>query len=569
MDTRTSQAFTVGATAQFRPPSGELRVGDRAVRLRPQSAAVLTYLLLNPERVVCKEELLETVWPGVVVTENSLAQCIAEIRRELGGANERAIETVPKRGYRFHPPAPRLQEDRDRGRYVEPRMARLPMRPRAAMRRRPFRLATALGVILIAGGTFWWHLTSTSSEDVGRPSPRLSLAVLPLTFEADDQDQAVYASRVAEDLATDLARVPGVQVIARTAVRGYQSGATNPREAGRELGVRYVVEGGVMREAGRLLVNLRLIEADTGVQRWSERIDMDTGLMQIEDRDVSGRIAQTLLPELVAAGLARQAREPQYSSGANDLALRAWMLSKRGSQEDNANAQALARQAISLDPEALLAWQVLAASNMLDRVEGWSADPDGALDRAEAAVRRALAINSAHPQLHTILGAIMAVRGRYAEAVAAFETELAMGSRHDPQVHEWLGITYLLMGKPRQAIKPLETAIWLSPRDPRLSTLWRTLAMAHVHIGDLCFARDRAWSAVRTARPAPRAYETLAAVCTMYGDTDCANEALAELLRISPRHSISLVHREVSSRQPDFVARQHEYVAALRTAGLP
>jgi hypothetical protein len=98
--------------------------------------------------------------------------------------------------------------------------------------------------------------------------------------------------------------------------------------------------------------------------------------------------------------------------------------------------------------------------------------------------------------------------------------------------------------------------------------LWRTLAIAHVHIGDLCFARDRAWLAVRTPRPSPQAYETLAAICTMYGDRDCAQEALAELRRVAPRYSTARVSHEWSSSQPDFVARQHDYVAALRTAGL-
>ncbi len=130
-------------------------------------------------------------------------------------------------------------------------------------------------------------------------------------------------------------------------------------------------------------------------------------------------------------------------------------------------------------------------------------------------------------------------------------------------------LTYLLMGNPGRAIKPLETAIWLSPRDVRLSYLWRTLAIAYMHTGDLCQGRESAWSAVRTPRPSLRAYETLAAVCTMYGDDACAKGALAELLRIAPRYSITQVTKEVSSNEPAFVARRQQYLAALRTAGLP
>ena len=108
-------------------------------------------------------------------------------------------------------------------------------------------------------------------------------------------------------------------------------------------------------------------------------------------------------------------------------------------------------------------------------------------------------------------------------------------------------LTYLLMGNPGRAIKPLETAIWLSPRDLRLSYLWRTLAIAYMHTGDLCQGRESA----------------------MYGDDACAKGALAELLRIAPRYSITQVTKEVSSNEPAFVARRQQYLAALRTAGLP
>jgi len=334
-------------------------------------------------------------------------------------------------------------------------------------------------------------------------------------------------------------------------------------------GARYVIEGRVLSEDGRQSVDLRLVDAVTGVQQWSERIDLEPGLLQVADSDVIGRIAQILQAELVSAEVARRSKRLEKRVGADDLALHAWMLSRRSSREDNASARALARQAIALDPDAVLAWRALAASTLTDHVEDWTDDPEGSLDSAESAIRRALAIDPGQQQAHAILGAIMAIRGRYVEALAALERELAAGARHDPQVHEWLGITYLWMGKPRQAIRPLETAVWLNPRSPRLSELWRTLAMAHWHIGDLCLARDRAWAAVRTPQPAPRAYETLAAICTMYGDGSCASDALAELRRVAPLHDLAKVCRDTPSSKRDFVARQTEYVAALRMAGLP
>jgi len=575
MDTRTSRARPIGPTAEFHPPSCELQVEDRIVRLRPQTAAVLTHLLLHPDEVVGKEDLLAAVWPGVVVTENSLAQCIAEIRRELGTANQDAIQTIPRRGYRFRsPPRPvpgSAAETADGGAagFAAPSVVAPGGNPAARRSRRWLAFGASSLAVAIAGaiGYVWSPATGRSSH--AAEMPQMSIAVLPLGAEAGDDRQKAAARHMTDDLTRDLAQVPSAEVIAQGALAKFGEGAVDARDLGRELGVRYVIDGRVLNDGGRRVVDLRLIDAAMGVQRWSERIDLEPGLLQVEDRDVSGRLAQILKTELVSAEVARRSQRPRASITADDLALHAWLLSGRPGREDSERAIALARQATALDPDSVLAWRALAASTLTGYLEGWTDDPEASLDIAESAIRRALAIDSSQHQAHVILGAIMAVRGRYVEAMAALERELAIGARHDPQVHEWLGITYLWMGKPRQAIQPLETAVWLSPSGPRLSHLWRTLAMAHLHIGDLCVARDRAWSAVRTPQAPPGAYETLAAVCTKYGDRSCAIEAVAELRRIAPLHSVAKAGKAMPSSQPDFVTQQLEYVAALRMAGVP
>ena len=574
MDTRTSRALPVGPTAEFHPPSSELRADDRIVRLRPQTAAVLMHLLLHPDRVVGKDELLAAVWPGVVVTENSLAQCIAEIRRELGVANQDAVQTIPRRGYRFQtPPQPACESAAalaggDTEGFATPSLPvqRGISNAGAARRWRAVAAASLVAAIAGAAGHGWYSMTgrSTHLAEVSQ----MSIAVRPLGFEARDDEQRRFARRLTEELTQDLARMPAAEVISPSVLAKFDDAAVDALAVGRELGARYVIEGRVLDEGRRRIVELRLVDAVIGVQRWSEHVSLEPGLLQVEDRDVPGRLAQILKTELVSAEVARRSQRPRRNISADDLALHAWMLSGRASREDSATATALARQAIALDPDSVLAWRALAELTLTDHLEGWTNDPGGALDAAESAIRRALAIDSSQQHAHAVLGAIMAIRGRYVEALAALERELAMGGRHDPQVHQWLGITYLWMGKPRQAIKPLETAVWLTPPGPRLSDLWRTLAMANWHIGDLCVARDRAWSAVRMPQPVPKAYETLAAVCTAYGDRGCTNDALAELRRLAPLHSVAKARQAMSSSQPDFVARQLEYVAALRMAGL-
>ena len=575
MDTRTSRALPVGPTAEFYPPSGELRVDGRIVRLRPQTAAVLMHLLLHPGRVVGKEELLEAVWPGVVVTENSLAQCIAEVRRDLGAANQDAVQTIPRRGYRLQPPPSPAADsaaeasDGDPAGFAARSVAPLDRNPAAGRSRRWLAVGASSLAVAIAGAVgFGWSLATARLSDAA-DMPQMSIAVLPLVAAAADEEQSAAARRMTEELTRDLAQLPTAEVISPGVLAKFGNAAIDARSVRRAFGARYVIEGRVLSEGGRRSVDLRLVDATIGVERWSEQIDLEPGLLQVDDRDLSGRLSQALKSELVSAEVARRSQRPRKSIAAEDLALHAWMLSGRVGREDIATATTLARQAIALDPDSVLAWRALAASTLTGHLGGWTDDPEASLDIAESAIRRALAIDPSQQQAHAILGAIMAVRGRYVEALAALERELAIGARHDPQVHEWLGITYLWMGKSRQAIQPLETAVWLTPPGPRRSHLWQTLAMANWHIGNLCVARDRAWSAVQTPQPVPAAYETLAAVCTMFGDRSCAKNAIAELRRVAPLHSLAKASEAMSSSQPAFVAQQLEYVAALRMAGLP
>jgi Tfp pilus assembly protein PilF len=210
---------------------------------------------------------------------------------------------------------------------------------------------------------------------------------------------------------------------------------------------------------------------------------------------------------------------------------------------------------------------VQAASQLLDRVAAWSEDPDSALDHAERAVRRAIAIDPRQPQVNVIYGAVMAIRGRHEEALAAFDAELELGRYHEPQVYNWIGLTRLLMGEPANAVEPFAMAVWLSPRDPRLSYFRRNLALAHLHAGDTRRALVVAREAVRTTPPARRAYETLAAACVLAGE-DCAPAVVAELRRVAPGYGLEDVAKEVSSTNPRYLAARKRYLEALREAGL-
>jgi len=217
---------------------GCLRSGDREIGLRPKSFAVLRHLVENAGRLVPRDELIETVWPNRVVTDESLSRCISDVRTALGDSEHRIIRTVQRRGYLLTAP-------------VSPSEGGQPSASVVATRPGP---------------------------------PRLSIVVLPLVNLGGGAAQDCFVDGITEDLTTELSRRPGAFVIARTSALSYRGKLVDVRQVGRELGVRYVLAGSVRRAGDRVRVAAQLIDAESGAHLWAHRFDWKlTDLFELQD----------------------------------------------------------------------------------------------------------------------------------------------------------------------------------------------------------------------------------------------------------------------------------------------
>ena len=231
---------------------GRLRGAGAEIELRPKAFELLRHLIENAGRVVPKGELVNAVWPNVIVGDDSLARCLSDLRQALGDADRQIIKTVPRRGYMF-----------------------------AAL------------VTVSAGG-----------EPAPRPAaapPRLSIVVLPFANLSNDPEQEYFADGITDDLTTDLSRIADSLVIARGTAFMYKGKAVCAKQVGRELGVRYVLEGSIRRSGDRVRVNAQLIDASTDAHLWAERVEGDTGdLFALQD-ELTRKIAVAVDLELIGA----------------------------------------------------------------------------------------------------------------------------------------------------------------------------------------------------------------------------------------------------------------------------
>jgi TolB-like protein/DNA-binding winged helix-turn-helix (wHTH) protein len=560
------------ADAEFDQLSGTLRVGEHETRLRPQTAAVLAQLLEHAGHIVSRDQLAQAVWGESFVTDNSLAQCISEIRGVLGAGLDHVIETVPRRGYAVRVPvirdvlgarptdvlAARVEVDSTD---PVPMVAPTGGGSTAIQSNRWMLLgAGAMGVLLCAA--LWLGL-----QLVPRSEPaRLSLAVLPFQSRAAASDQAWFAENVGEDITTNLSRIPGSHVIARVSTQGYSTAGTDLRTVGRELGVRYVVAGNVDREGGQVTMNLYLADTGSGAILWTERFSASVTDLHATERQAADRIANALHVRIVAAEAQRLENRPAGNPVAEELALEAWAAWNRGAPADVARSKELAQKALVLDDRSVLAWKTMASWHLRARISQ-TIPVEVAIAGAEAAALRAMAIDPDHPLVHTVYGGALTLRGRHEEAQKALEHEIATNPSH-PVAYYYLGLSHLMRGDPGAAIALYQRAVAISPRDPRMSRFQRYLALAYLHEGDLPSSLRHARAATQVPQVDRTAWAMLASACALAGDQPCAEASAAKLRQLWPAFTIAQGESEWPPARPEFTARHNDYLRGLKLAGL-
>jgi len=398
-------------------------------------------------------------------------------------------------------------------------------------------------------------------------APRLSIVVLPFANLGNDREQQYLAEGITEDLTTDLSRIAGMVVISRTTAFTYRDKPIEVRQIGRELNVRYVLEGSIRRSGDRIRCNAQLIDAETDAHIWAERFDLlADDLLWLQD-EVTGRIAIALGLELVKLEAVRRSENPD----AFEYILRARAAYNRDStRECFAEAISLCESALALDPGSIQARGLLAQALSGRVLEQMTETPAADLERAEALISDVLAASPHDPVAHLSRGRVLHAKSRYEAAIPEYERAVAL-DRNSVAAIANLGLCKFFAGAIEEAIPAQEQAIRLSPRDPRLPNWYWRIGMVHLlkaRIDDAISWLERA----RNANPqlaGPRAW--LASAYALAGNSDGAATELVEARRLSGDNRYASIagfkHAAALGAKLHAVA-EDTFFAGLRKAGM-
>lgn len=488
------------------------------VSLGSRALDILCVLASARGEVVSKDELMTRVWPGLVVEENNIPVHVSALRKALdeGNSGQRYVVTVPGRGYRLvglTAPAPAPAGDARSG-------PTLPDKP--------------------------------------------SIAVLPFQSMSGDPDQEYFADGIVEEIITALSRFSGLFVIARNSSFTYKGRTVDVKQVGRELGVRYLLEGSVRRGGQRVRITGQLIDALTGMHLWADRFDGELeDIFAVQDR-VTANVVAAIAPKVEQAEIERAKRKPTDSLDAYDYYLRGKASFDEWTKTANEEALRLFCKAIDRDRDFASAYGTAAMCYSQRKAGGW--ERVGAFAEPERLARRAVHLGKDD--------AVALCEGGYtlAHVVGELDTGLAFIDRAvalNPNLAQaWYlgGYVRAWRGEPDAAIEQLTHAMRLSPVDKRMSGMQNGIAFAHFLAGR--YDEASAWSekAVQTRANFGGALRVLAASNALAGRRQQSETAMACIRQLDPTLRLANLKELISFLRPDDLAR---FAEGLRKAGLP
>ena len=389
-----------------------------------------------------------------------------------------------------------------------------------------------------------------------------SIAVLPFQNMSGDPEQEYFADGMVEDIITALSRFTTLFVIARNSSFTYKGRAVDIKQVGRELGVRYVLEGSVRKAANRLRISGQLIEASTGAHLWAEKFDGALeDVFELQDA-VTERVVGAIEPSVNQAEINRACTKPTSNLDAYDNFLRAFQQTALYTREGSDAAMNYIRQAIALDPGYALAKAYLSVIYMLRGIQGWGAPGDP--EKSLAAAREAIAQGSDDPSVLRWAGHTLGFWGDHDRAIALLE-KAARLNVNGSQILASLGwVKVYACTDTERAIAHFERSIRLSPRDPEMTSTLTGIAFAHLIAGHNEQALAFAQQSIDEGPQFTSGHRAKITALTFLNREQEAKDAATVLLTFDPQFTIS--SRLSVYRKGDF---QQRYYAALKAAGLP
>jgi adenylate cyclase len=443
---------------------------------------------------------------------------------------------------------------------------------RGASRRWPA-LAAALAVAIFAAGGYAWHagyasrlMGASIADDKRATAPRLSIVVLPFENLSGDKEQDYFADGITDDLTADLSHLPDSFVIARNTAFTYKGEPVDVKKVGRDLGVRYVLEGSVRRVGENITLNAQLISTETGAHVWADRFDGERsklGQLQVE---FVARLARSLDMELVKAESLRAMRERPDNPDAADLAMRGWALFSSNAGMDEPIS--LFERALALDPQNVRAMTGL-TNALVWRVTSFSSkDPAGDIALAEKTIGAHLALEPDNSAAHAMKGWVYFAKRQWEQAMAEEETAIA-DDRNNVDAHAAAGLFKLFLGRSEDGFTGLETALRLSPRDRRLPNWQYYICHLHTHLAQWEQAIE--WCNKAHAGNPGDLYPLvdLAAANAWAGHEKEAKAAVTQLQEVHPGFTVQTWAGVHWTDDPTFNAQYARIVEGLRKAGVP
>lgn len=472
--------------------------GSEPLALGRRAIALLRALVERPGALVSKDALIEAGWPGQAVEESNLTVQVAALRRifaaEAGG--NLWIETMPRRGYRFIGPVSIGNPDL---------VGAIPAVPNPADR-----TGTRIPVL--------------------RTEP--SIAVLPFQNMSGDPDQEYFVDGMVEEIITALSRIRWLSVLARNSSFTYKGQAIDVKQVGRELGVRYILEGSVRRGGDRLRITAQLIDAATGAHLWADRFDgLIDDVFELQD-NVASKVAGVLEPELQAAETAQSAHRPTSDLTAYDLYLRACGMTLASAREIP-EALRLLEQAIARDPRygPALGWAAFCCLRLL--LVGWSENRETVALRGADYARRALQVANNDPAILANAAQALAYLGEDIGVMTALVDRAVALNPNSARVWHISGILRVYAGLPDIAIEHSEVSLRLSPR-ARVGTSFLTIGAAHFLSRRFDAAVPKLLFAIQEDPTYPPSYRYLAACYAHMGRLDDARQIVERLRVLTP-----------------------------------
>jgi adenylate cyclase len=431
--------------------------------------------------------------------------------------------------------------------------------------------AVLLVLVAVAGVATWqlWQRPNPSSNGEVKQAPPFSIVVLPLANLSNDPEQDYFVDAITDGLTTDLSRIDGSFVIARTSAFNYKGKSVDVKQIGRDLGVRYVLEGSVRRLGEEVEVNVQLIDAERGAHVWADRFNTDRTNLAKAQEEITGRLARRLNIELVKA--AGQQVEQAQNPDARDLIMRGWALYYQPLVHRQ-EAERAFEKALELDPQSLGA-RIGIATLIGERVNrGASKSPTEDLARAEKLAADAVERDPGSAQAYYALGVVHRAQNRLAESRTELEKAITLDRNHAAALLQ-LGVTLLYSGEPEAALPYLEHALRLSPTSANIHFFYAWTGYDYLLMNQADRAVDYFRKACAAAPQVGIYWLSLAGALGLKGDIDDAKAALAEAQKREPEKYSSMAKLLASTSKigtPKFLAMHKKtFDAGLLRSGMP